>query len=124
MVKLPKIYLNDSGLLHALLEIRREGDLIVHPGAGASWESFVLLQIIRALPAGLQPFFFRTSDGTERALVLVKGIIPIACIEIKLMMSESSESQLNLAPHPSPAHSHPEFPRFSNMSQPVLLKKK
>jgi uncharacterized protein len=84
LVKSPKVYINDSGLLHTLLGIDRQDDLTLHPMAGASWEGYVLMQIIRELPSDIEPFFFRTSDGTECDLVLVKALKPLACIEIKL----------------------------------------
>ena len=84
LVKSPKVYVADTGLLHVLLGIRKPQDIILHPLAGASWEGYALSQIIGALPKGLEPFFFRTSDGTECDLILVDGLHPLACIEIKL----------------------------------------
>ncbi|MBV6429588.1 MAG: hypothetical protein KIPDCIKN_04148 [Haliscomenobacter sp.] len=84
LVKSPKIYLTDTGLLHVLLGIRQQSDLTLHPMAGPSWEGYVLSQIIATLPKGVEPFFFRTSDGTECDLVLVDGLKPLACIEVKL----------------------------------------
>lgn len=84
LVKSPKVYVADSGLLHALAGISRPDDLPVHPLAGASWEGYVISQILALLPAGIEPFFYRTADGTECDLVLVRGLTPIACIEIKL----------------------------------------
>lgn len=84
LVKSPKVYIADSGLLHALAGISRAEDLPVHPLAGNSWEGYVLAQIIAKLPSGIEPFFYRTSDGTECDLVLMRGLTPLACIEIKL----------------------------------------
>ncbi|GAB6271534.1 MAG TPA: ATPase [Syntrophaceae bacterium] len=72
LVKSPKIYLRDSGLLHTLLEIDSATELYGHPVFGASWEGWCLEQIIAALPLR-QPFFYRTSSGEEIDLVLVKG---------------------------------------------------
>ena len=51
--------------------------------AGASWEGYVIQQIIANLPAGIHPFFFRTRDGSELDLVLVKGNQPFRTLEIK-----------------------------------------
>ena len=68
-VKAPKIYLRDSGLLHQLLAIRTEGELMNHPSLGASWEGFVTEQLL----AWLQPeeaFFWSTHQGAEIDLVL------------------------------------------------------
>ncbi len=84
LTKSPKVYINDSGILHALLGIRTEKDLIAHPSAGASWEGYAISQIVQAIPNDIEAFFFRTSDGTECDLILKKGADPISCIEIKL----------------------------------------
>jgi predicted AAA+ superfamily ATPase len=84
LVKSPKVYIQDSGLLHTLLGIRSPGDLPVSHHAGASWEGYAISQILQVLPEGLTPYFYQTSDGTECDLVLTKGLTPYACIEIKL----------------------------------------
>lgn len=84
LVKSPKVYLTDPGLLHVLLGIRQQPDLTLHPMAGPSWEGYVISQIVTVLPKGVEPFFFRTSDGTECDLVLVEGLKPLACIKVKL----------------------------------------
>ena len=84
LVKSPKVYFSDSGLLHALLGIRQSKDLPVHPSAGASWEGYVISECLKHLPKGIDPYFFRTSDGTECDLLLVQGNRPLSCIEIKL----------------------------------------
>jgi len=84
LVKSPKVYISDTGLLHMILGIRQPSDLIVHSAVGASWESYVILQIIVMVPKGIEPYFFRTSDGTECDLLLVEGLKPLACVEIKL----------------------------------------
>lgn len=84
LVKSPKVYIADTGLLHTLAGISRPDDLPVHPLAGASWEGYVLMQVIGKLPADVEPYFYRTSDGTECDLVLARGLTPLACVEIKL----------------------------------------
>ncbi|MCC7464843.1 MAG: ATP-binding protein [Saprospiraceae bacterium] len=84
LVKSPKVYIADSGLLHALGGIQRPDDLPIHPLAGASWEGYVISQILTLLPTGVEPYFYRTSDGTECDLVLMRGMEPLTCIEIKL----------------------------------------
>jgi predicted AAA+ superfamily ATPase len=84
LVKSPKVYLRDSGILHALLNIDETNELYGHPGAGASWEGFVTEQIISMLPENIRPFYYRTHQGAEADLVFVKGIKPIASVEIKL----------------------------------------
>jgi len=72
LVKSPKIYIRDSGLLHALLGIETHNDLLGHPVYGTSWEGFVLENIIASLPRW-RPYFYRTAAGTEMDLILEKG---------------------------------------------------
>lgn len=72
LVKSPKIYVRDSGLLHALLGLESEGDLRGHPVFGASWEGFALEQILQAYP-GWKASHYRTATGIELDLVLEKG---------------------------------------------------
>ncbi|MDZ7794256.1 MAG: ATP-binding protein [Spirochaetia bacterium] len=63
-VKSPKIYVSDTGLLHHLLGLSDMEDLLGHPQLGASWESFVIEQILRNIPA-LVPYFWSTYSGAE-----------------------------------------------------------
>lgn len=91
LVKSPKLYWRDSGLLHALLRAGDRHALLAQPWVGASWEGFVIEQILGALPAAGQPieaFFFRTSDGHELDLVLERPAGRWA-IEIKLTADPS-----------------------------------
>ena len=81
LVKSPKVYIRDSGLLHALLSIETMEDLFAHPIYGASFEGFIIENILAGLPRW-QPFYFRTSNGAEIDLILKKGEKTIA-IEIK-----------------------------------------
>lgn len=87
IVKSPKIYIRDSGNLHFLTNIRHYEDLITHPIAGASWEGYVIEQIIPLLDPAIRPHFYRTSNGAEMDLVLVDGITPVVSIEIKLSLA-------------------------------------
>jgi uncharacterized protein len=73
-VKSPKLYFRDSGLLHLLLGIRNAADLDVHPRVGASWEGFLLEQVLaagRVLPD--EAYFWRTEHGAELDLLAVRG---------------------------------------------------
>ncbi len=70
LVKSPKVYLRDSGLLHALLGIGDDETLSAHPAVGASWEGWALEQVLGNVPETWRPFFFRTSAGAEIDLVL------------------------------------------------------
>jgi predicted AAA+ superfamily ATPase len=85
LVKSPKVYLRDTGLLHHLLNLSSLDEVASHPVKGASWETFVIEEIIRreklARPH-TQFYFWRTSSGAEVDLVLDRGSTRIA-IEIK-----------------------------------------
>jgi uncharacterized protein len=73
-VKSPKVYISDSGLLHTLLNLRTMADLEGHPKVGASWEGFVLNEIVRRLGAGPEEcFFWATHAGAELDLLVVRG---------------------------------------------------
>lgn len=83
LVKSPRIYVRDSGLLHALLGIADAQALQGHPIAGASWEGFVIEQIAAALPASAVLGYYRTAAGAELDLVVqVQG--RTLAFEIKL----------------------------------------
>jgi predicted AAA+ superfamily ATPase len=83
LVKSPKVYLRDSGILHAWFDFARFDDLLGNAILGASWEGYVIEQIKAVAGDRLQYFFYRTQQGAECDLVLVKGTAPIAAIEIK-----------------------------------------
>ncbi len=73
-VKAPKIYVRDSGLLHALLNLPTQRDVESHPKLGASWEGFVIEQIIEMIGAqAKEVFFWRTHTGAELDLLYVRG---------------------------------------------------
>jgi predicted AAA+ superfamily ATPase len=73
LVKSPKIYLRDSGLLHALLGLSSLEELAGHPVVGASWEGWVLEQIAQLLPSPWQLSFYRTAAGAEVDVVAECG---------------------------------------------------
>ena len=86
LVRSPKLYWRDSGLLHALLRARTYDDLLVQPWVGTSWEGFVIEQVLSTLATTGQrvdPYFVRTSDGYEVDLLLDWGRERWA-LEIKL----------------------------------------
>jgi hypothetical protein len=73
-VKSPRVYVADSGILHALLGLGRREDLLSHAKVGASWEGFVLEQVLRRLRARPEEcFFWRTHTGAELDLLVVRG---------------------------------------------------
>ena len=82
LVKSPKVYVRDSGLLHYLLNIRVQDDLLGHPSTGASWEGFAVEQICNQLPDGAIVSFYRTAAGAELDLLVEIGSRKIA-FEVK-----------------------------------------
>ena len=82
-VKSPKLYIRDSGLLHALLNIADLDALLGHPICGASWEGFAIENLIAAAPAASIPGFYRTGSGAEIDLVMELPGGEIWAIEIK-----------------------------------------
>jgi len=72
LVRSPKVYIRDSGILHTLLELESLSDLFGHPVFGASWEGWCVEQIVGALPEW-RPSFFRSSSGEEIDLILERG---------------------------------------------------
>ena len=73
-VKSPKVYIADSGLLHSLLNLATSDDLLNHPKVGASWEGFVLQELIRRLGVQREEcWFWATHSGAELDLVVVRG---------------------------------------------------
>lgn len=70
-VKAPKVYLRDSGLLHHLLGIRSAGDLLTHPGCGASWEGYVIEEALSAVRPD-EAWFWATHNGAELDLLMIK----------------------------------------------------
>ncbi len=86
-VKAPKVYLADTGLLHSLLGIAGERDLLAHPKCGASWEGFVLHEILRKAGVGHdQAFFWGVHTGAELDLLLVRDDHRLG-FEVKLTRS-------------------------------------
>ena len=83
LVRAPKVYVRDSGLVHALLELEAWNDVIGHPVAGPSWEGFAIESLIAAAGDDRVPFFFRTEDGAEIDLVFERGGRVEMAIEIK-----------------------------------------
>ena len=72
LIKSPKVYIRDSGILHTLLEIDSSTELFGHPVFGASWEGWCIEQIVQALPEW-RASYFRSSSGEEVDLILERG---------------------------------------------------
>ena len=92
LVKSPKTYVRDSGLVHALLGIETLDELLGHPVAGASWEGFVLESLLASAPERAQASFYRTAAGAEMDLVLqLGGKRGLWAIEIKRGLTAKPE---------------------------------
>ena len=78
LVKTPKLYVRDTGLLHALLSIDDLDSLFGHPIMGASWEGFVLESIVPRLKPSVSASYYRSASGDEIDLVLSRGEMRIA----------------------------------------------
>jgi uncharacterized protein len=83
LVRTPKVYVRDSGIVHALLETESKDGLLGHYVLGSSWEGFVIESLVKAVGARRTPFFYRTQDGAEVDLVFERGGKPHVAIEIK-----------------------------------------
>jgi len=83
LVKSPRIYVRDSGITHALLNIGSYNDLLGHPVVGKSWEGFVIENIASVLPPRVRSYYYRTAGGAEIDLVLEFGVNERWAIEIK-----------------------------------------
>ena len=97
LVKSPKVYLRDSGLLHALLDIETRETLLGHPVVGASWEGFVIDNLLSSAPSGVQGFFYRTSGGAEVDLLLAWPNGALWAIEVKRSLSPRIERGFHAA---------------------------
>ncbi len=91
MVKSPKVFIRDSGIVHALLNIPDREALLGHPVAGGSWEGFVMENLIGAAPLSSVPLFYRTAAGAEIDLLLEIPGHGLWAIEIKRGLSARPE---------------------------------
>ena len=91
LVRSPKVYVRDSGLLHGLLELQNLNDLLGHPVCGLSYEGHCIENLIQAAGSRRVPYFYRTQVGAEIDLVLEQGGKPEIAIEVKRSMAPSPE---------------------------------
>jgi predicted AAA+ superfamily ATPase len=97
LVKSPKVYVRDSGLVHALLDIETKETLLSHPVVGASWEGFVIENLLSCAPDTVQAYFYRTSGGAEIDLLLVWPGNVLWAIEIKRSLMPKIERGFHAA---------------------------
>ncbi len=98
-VKSPKIFIRDSGLLHALLNLPTKRDIEGHPKLGASWEGFVIDQLVQQL--GVIPdetYHWRTHQGAELDLLVVRGALRLG-FEVKRTVAPTMTPSMRSAMH-------------------------
>jgi len=83
VVKAPKVFVRDSGLLHSLLELADLDQVLGHPAAGPSYETFAVENLIAAAGPGFQAHHYRSAAGDGVDLVLVRGGRPVVAVEVK-----------------------------------------
>jgi hypothetical protein len=97
LVKTPKVYVRDSGLVHALLNIETKEALLSHIVLGASWEGFAIENLLNCAPTTVQGYFYRTSGGAEVDLLLVWPGNEIWAIEVKRSLNPKVERGFHAA---------------------------
>ena len=97
LVKTPKTYVRDSGLVHALLELQDLDHVLGHPVAGHSYEGMVLETLIAAAGAPYSAHFYCTQDGAEIDLVLASGNRPEIAVEVKRSSAPSPQKGFSIA---------------------------
>ncbi len=97
LVKSPRVYVRDSGIVHTLLQISNYEHLLGNPVLGKSWEGFVIENIISTLPSNIHSFFYRTSAGAEIDLLLELGLNNYWAIEIKSSKTPNIKKGFHIA---------------------------
>jgi predicted AAA+ superfamily ATPase len=97
LVKAPRIFVRDSGLVHALTGVPDRETLLSHPILGPSWEGMVIENLIAAAPDQAEPFFFRTAGGAEIDLLLAWPDGSLWAIEVKRSLAPKLERGFHVA---------------------------
>ena len=97
LVRSPKVYVRDSGIVHTLLRLDDAESVLGHPIAGASWEGFVVETLLRAAPERTRASFYRTAAGAEIDLVLELPGDRVWAIEIKRGLAPSVDRGFRIA---------------------------
>lgn len=124
VTKSPKVFVRDTGLLHALLEIDTLDALLGHPAVGPSYESFVVETVATA--TDMSPFHYRTARGDEVDLVLVRSGRPHAAIEVKRSTAPAVGAGFHRAcddldvPHRFVVHPDTDRPAYENSGVTVI----
>ena len=111
LVKTPKVYVRDSGIMHALLSLSERESLLGHPIVGASWEGFVIENILATVPDDSQVCFYRSATGAEIDLVLTPAGSKPWAIEIKRSLAAKPSKGFHYACEDvKPAHKLVVYP--------------
>ncbi|HEV2442885.1 MAG TPA: ATP-binding protein [Steroidobacteraceae bacterium] len=97
LVRTPKVYVRDSGLTHALLDLESWEQVLGHPVAGPSWEGFAIENLVAVAGDRRTPYFYRTEDGAEIDLLFERGGSVDVVIEIKRSTAPTLSRGFNLA---------------------------
>ncbi len=104
LVRAPKVYVRDSGITHAMLNIASYNELLGHPVVGGSWEGFVIENLLSVLPSLVRPYYYRTAGGAEIDLVLEFSSGEIWAIEIKRSTAPALSKGFHIACEDLQAH--------------------
>jgi predicted AAA+ superfamily ATPase len=97
LVRSPKVFVRDSGVLHALLGLTDQEQVLGHPVAGSSWEGFVIENLLAAAPAAATAWFYRTANGAEVDLLLELGPQRLWAVEVKRSLNPQPAKGFHLA---------------------------
>jgi predicted AAA+ superfamily ATPase len=97
LVRSPKVFVRDSGVLHALLGLTDQEQVLGHPVAGSSWEGFVIENLLAAAPAAATAWFYRTANGAEVDLLLDLGPQRLWAVEVKRSLNPQPAKGFHLA---------------------------
>ncbi len=97
LIKSPRFYIRDTGILHRLLGIDNHQTLMSNPVLGKSWEGFVIENILSIIPNHVEPYFYRTSNGIEIDLVLKISSQQLWAIEVKYGVAPKIKSSFHQA---------------------------
>lgn len=111
LVRSPKVYVRDSGIVHALLAIEGKETLLSHPVVGASWEGFVIENLLSSVASGVTGYTYRTSGGAEIDLLLAWPDGRLWAVEIKRSLKPKPERGFHSASADlSPEHRFVVYP--------------
>ena len=97
LVRAPKVYVRDSGLLHALLGVGDKDTLLSHPVLGASWEGWIIENLLALAPPDCEAFFYRSAAGAEIDLLVQRPGGELWAIEVKRSLNPKLERGFHAA---------------------------